>query len=89
MLKIALSSMATLLTVAHAQDQELAFTGFGKVEWKYDDQTDEIVITATIPDKTYFGMLLGSNSMFQTDALIFKADGDNSKAADYYSNGFW
>ena len=72
MIKIALSSIATLLSIANAH-QYLTFDGYGILEWFYDEKYDEVVFIVTIPNKTYFGLLLGSNSMLATDCLVFLA----------------
>ena len=53
----------------------------------YDTATSEIVIQTTQPDQTQFGLLLGSGSMTNTEALVFIGDGASSTAKNYYSTG--
>ena len=55
------------------------------VAYKIDTQSVEIVTTQ--PDKSWFGILLGSSSMTNTEAIYFVADGASSSAANYWSTG--
>ena len=79
---------AALATLVNCQGTA-EIDDYSYLSWDYDANTDEVVFTSTQPDGTWFGILLGSTGMFQTDAMVFKADGDASQAQDYYSNGYF
>ena len=51
---------------------------------KYDATTKEIVIQTTQPDNSWFGILLGSSDMKDTEVIYFVADG----ASSYVDNGW-
>ena len=53
----------------------------------YDAATSEIVIVTTQPDNTWFGILLGGQTMTNTEALYFVADGANSYTKNAYATG--
>ena len=46
----------------------------------YDAATGEIVMETTQPDQSWFGILLGSSSMTNTEAIVFFGDGVSSTA---------
>ena len=46
----------------------------------YDTTTSEIVIDTTQPDLSWFGVLLGSSSMTNTEAIVFFGNGASSIA---------
>jgi hypothetical protein len=67
-----------------------AYTINGNITFdvSYDSATGEVVFVTSQPDKSYFGILLGSHDMINADAIVFFAEGQTSKAQDYYSTTF-
>ncbi len=51
----------------------------------YNRTTQSIIFTSTQPDHTWYGLLLGSSEMTNSDAVAFIANGTSSRAGDYYS----
>ncbi len=53
----------------------------------YDSATNEIVIETIQPDMSWFGILLGSRTMTNTEAIVFSGNGASSTAKNYHSSG--
>ena len=73
-----LSLLGGVLGVSLCDDFELEI---------YFDGT-EIVMETGSPDGSWLGLLLGSGSMSDTDAISFHADGASSKARDFHAEGY-
>ncbi len=69
----------------------VAATDFGNgafvISATFDAATSEIVIKTTQPDNSWFGILLGSSSMTDTEAIYFVADAGSSYAKNGWSSG--
>jgi len=61
--------------------------GSYSISLQYDAATHEILFITTQPDNTWLGILLGSKSMVNTEAIVFFASGGTSTAKNYYSTG--
>ncbi len=55
----------------------------------YDETTAEIVMETTQPTGTFMGVLLGSATMWDTDAIMWQSTGTGAGAvvSNYYSTG--
>ena len=55
----------------------------------YDENTAEIVMKTTQPTGTFMGVLLGSATMWDTDAIMWQSTGTGAGAvvSNYYSTG--
>ena len=58
-------ALLTSITVAFTVDKNFDFQAH------YDSNTKEIVFTTVQPDNSWFGILLGSATMYETDAISF------------------
>ncbi len=53
----------------------------------YDSVTSEIVIVSTQPDQTWFGIMLGGNTMTNTESIVFIGNGASSSTSNGWSTG--
>ena len=56
--------------------------------WETDTEAETFTLTSAQADNSYFGVILGSESMTNTDCIMFLANGASSKAVDYHSSNF-
>ena len=70
-----------ILALAAANSSAYEFCG-GSVTMtlSYNKDTEEVEIVTTQPDNSWFGILLGSSSMSNTEAIYFVGDGASSSA---------
>lgn len=79
----------TMLKKRVLQDQELRFKWGEGIEWatKVDLTTEEIVMEATIPNRSYVAIGFGPN-MRGTDMIVWRWKDDFTKVDNLYSNGY-
>ena len=82
--------LATAASLAYAEVIKGQHTfDFGvHLMWETDTEAETFTLTSAQADKSYFGVILGSESMSNTDCIMFLANGASSKAVDYHSSNF-
>ena len=60
-----------------------------ELNMRYIPEEDQVEITVTMQDNSWFGIVLGQRDMSRDgDMMVFFADGQNSEYADYHSVGY-
>ena len=80
MKNFAATALMSVFAKAH-----LTIDGDFTFEASYDAASESVIFTTSQPNLTYIGVLLGSEHMDGTDAIVWQANNAQSKALDIYA----